>query len=199
MALSAEARREADRIVARYPHKRSALLPLLYLVQAEEGHVTRDGLREVGQILGLTTAEVEAVATYYTMFKKGPTGRGLVSVCTNLSCALAGGRALYEHALEALGEDATTVTSDGALTVEEVECLGACDAAPVVQVNYCNYDRVGKERLDEMLRRLRDDDVPQPDRGPSPLPHRDTSRLLGGMGRPGQDVPAPRTEETAGA
>ena len=199
MALSTEARREADRIVARYPQSRSALLPLLYLVQAEEGHVTREGMQEVGEILGLTTAEVEAVATFYTMFKKGPTGKWLISVCTNLSCALAGGRRLYERALEELGPAASSATEDGAFTVEEVECLAACDAAPVVQVNYCNYDRVGEEQLLQMLARLRSNDVPEPSRGPAPLPHADTARVLTGMGRPGRDVAAPRTEEAAGA
>ena len=180
MPLSDTARREAERIIARYPQPRSALLPLLYLVQAEDGHVTREGMREVGEILGLTTAEVEAVATYYTMFKKGPTGRWLISVCTNLSCALAGGRRLHEAALEAAGEDAAVVTPDGAFTVEEVECLAACDAAPVVQVNYCNYDRVSEEQLLDMLERLRRDDVPEPPRGPKPVPHDATSRLFAG-------------------
>ena len=183
--LSESARREAEAIIARYPQPRSALLPLLYLVQAEEGHVTRDGMREVAEILGLTTAEVEAVATYYTMFKKGPTGRWLVSVCTNLSCALAGGRRLHEAALEAAGEDAAVATPDGAFTVEEVECLAACDAAPVVQVNYCNYDRVSEDGIAEMIERLREDDVPEPARGPKPVPHDRTARLLSGMGADG--------------
>ena len=88
--LSEQQRRAADDIVAHYPDSRSALLQLLYLVQAEEGYVTREGMQEVAEILGITTAEVEAVATYYTMFKKTPTGRWVISVCTNLSCALAG-------------------------------------------------------------------------------------------------------------
>ena len=155
-------------------------------------------MQEVGEILGLTTAEVEAVATFYTMFKKSETGKWLVSVCTNLSCALAGGRKLYERLLEELGPEATSATADGTFTVEEVECLAACDAAPVVQVNYCNYDRVTEEQLLDMLERLRADDVPSPSRGPAPLPHADTSRVLAGMGRPGLDVPAPTTEEPAG-
>lgn len=181
-ALSDDARREADRLIARYPEKRSALLPLLYLVQAEQGHVTREGTREVGELLGLTTAEVEAVATYYTMFKKAPTGRWLISVCTNVSCALAGAKRVYERAVEELGEGATTATPDGAFTVEEVECLAACDAAPVVQVNYCNYDRVSEEGLLQMIERLRDDDVPEPSRGPKPEPHDRTARTLAGLG-----------------
>jgi NADH-quinone oxidoreductase subunit E len=179
--LSEELRRTAEDLVAHYPDPRSALLQLLYLVQAEEGHVTREGMQEVGEILGITTAEVEAVATYYTMLKKTPTGRWLISVCTNLSCALAGGRSLYERAREALGEASGVVTPDGEFTLEEVECLGACDAAPVVQVNYCNYDRVTGEGLLEMFERLRTGDVPQPSRGPKPVEHRQTSRMLAGL------------------
>ncbi len=180
--LSDAARREAEAIVARYPQPRSALLPLLYLVQAEEGHVTREGMQEVGEILGLTTAEVEAVATYYTMFKKKPTGTWLLSVCTNLSCALAGARDVYERAREHLGEDVEDITSDGLFTLEEVECLGACDAAPVVQVNYANYDRVDEDGIVAMLDSLREGDVPQPPRGPKPVDHAATSRILANLG-----------------
>jgi NADH-quinone oxidoreductase subunit E len=174
--LSEETRAKAEKLVARYPQTRSALMPLLYLVQAEEGHVTRDGMREVAEILGLTTAEVEAVATFYTMFRRTPTGKWLISVCTNVSCALLGGRELYEKALEAAGEGADE------FTVEEVECLGACDAAPVLQVNYCNYDRVSPESLEEMIQRLRSGDVPEPARGPKPLDHAGTARILSGLG-----------------
>ena len=172
--LSEEGRRLADAGMARDPERRSALLPLLYLVQAEQGLVTRDGMQEVAELLGLTTAEVEAVATYYTMFKKSPAGDWVLSVCTNLSCALVGGRHLYERA-RALVDD------DEGISVEEVECLGACDAAPVGQVNYCNYDRLTEERLDELIERLRNGDPPEPSRGPKPVPHRRTARLLAGI------------------
>jgi NADH-quinone oxidoreductase subunit E len=179
--LSEDLRRAAQDIVTHYPDPRSALLQLLYLVQAEEGHVTRQGMQEVAGFLGITTAEVEAVATYYTMLKKTSTGRWLISVCTNLSCAMAGGRELYERAREVLGEEAGVVTSDGEFTVEEVECLGACDAAPVLQVNYCNYDRVTGDGLLEMIEKLRAGDVPEPSRGPKPVDHRQTSRILAGL------------------
>jgi NADH-quinone oxidoreductase subunit E len=172
----------AEGIVARYPQPRSALLPLLYLVQAKQGFVSREGMQEVGRLLGLTTAEVEAVATYYTMFKKHPTGRWVVSVCTNVSCALAGGRRLYDRAKEALGTGSTEVTEDGALTLEEVECLGACDQAPVVQVNYCSYARVDPDRLGELLDALRRGEVPEPVAGPKPAEHAATSRILAGLG-----------------
>jgi NADH-quinone oxidoreductase subunit E len=176
-----DVRATAERIVARYPQPRSALLPLLYLVQAQQGYVTREGMQEVGEFLGLTTAEVEAVATYYTMFKKHPAGRWLVSVCTNVSCALAGARHLYERARGELGQGATEVTEDGAISIEEVECLAACDAAPVVQVNYCNYDRVTEDELLDMLGRLRRDEPPEPARGPKPIPHDRTASLLAGV------------------
>ena len=180
--LSQDLRRKAEELVTRYPLRRSAMLPLLYLVQAEQGHVSREGMQEVAEILGLQTAEVEAVATYYTMFKKRPTGRWLVSVCTNLSCALNGGRRLYERAREHLGEEAEVVTADGQFTIEEVECLGACDAAAVVQVNYVNYDRVDEEGIVEMIDRLREGDVPEPPRGPKPVDHAETARILATLG-----------------
>jgi NADH-quinone oxidoreductase subunit E len=180
--LGEDLRRKAEELVARYPSKRSALLPLLYLVQAEENRVTREGMRECAEILGLRTAEVEAVATFYTMFKKQPTGRWLVSVCTNVSCAVRGAREVYERARDVLGEGATVATEDGAFSLEEVECLGACDGAPVVQVNYCSYDRVSPEGIVELIDRLRADDVPEPARGPKPLPHDLTARVLAGLG-----------------
>jgi NADH-quinone oxidoreductase subunit E len=180
--LSDDLRQRAEELVAKYPNKRSALLPLLYLVQAEENRVTREGMRECAEILGLTTAEVEAVATFYTMFKKQPTGRWLVSVCTNVSCAVRRGREVYDRAAEILGEEATVVTEDGTITLEEVECLGACDAAPVVQVNYCSYDGVSPERMADLVERLRADDPPDPARGPKPVPHDRTARLLAGLG-----------------
>jgi NADH-quinone oxidoreductase subunit E len=180
--LEGDLRAQAEAIVGRYPTPRSALLPLLYLAQSVEGHVSREAMREVGEILGLTTAEVEAVASFYTMFKRRPTGSWVLSVCTNVSCAVLGGRRLYERAREVLGEDAEQVTADGAVTLEEVECLGACDAGPVVQVNYCNYDRVTEERLEEMIEGLRAGDPPQPARGPKPVDHAATARILAGLG-----------------
>jgi NADH-quinone oxidoreductase subunit E len=180
--LSEELRDRATELVGRYPDKRSALLPILYLMQAEQGHVTREGMQEAGEILGLTTAQVEAVASYYTMFKKRPAGKWIISVCTNVSCALWGANRLFERARAALGEEATEVTPDGLFTLEEVECLGACDAAPVVQVNYCNYDKVTEERLLEMIEGLRGGEVPAPPRGPKPADHQSTSRILAGLG-----------------
>jgi NADH-quinone oxidoreductase subunit E len=180
--LSEELRGKAGEIIDRYPSRRSALLPLLYLVQAEQGHVTREGMQEVAGILGLTTAEVEAVATFYTMFKKAPTGKWLISVCTNVSCALAGARDVHDTARAELGPESGVVTEDGEFSLEETECLGACDQAPVVQVNYCSYARVTDDRMKELIEQLRQGTVPPPDAGPKPVEHGETAKILGGLG-----------------
>src|SRR2546426_4680127 len=111
--LSEDARHVAERIVAKYPVRRSALVPLLYLVQSEVGWVPRQGMREVAELLDLTTAEVEAVASFYTMLKLHPCGRYVVSICTNPSCSLLGGRRLYDRAKELLGEQSEHMTEDG--------------------------------------------------------------------------------------
>jgi len=175
---------EARAIVARYPEgrERSAMMPLLYLAQSAEGFLSRDGLREVGELLGLTTAEVEAVATFYTMFRLRPTGTHLVSVCTNLSCTLRGAREVYEAAREAAGlEPGHDRSDDGLLTVHEEECLGVCEFAPAVQVNVANHDRVTPKRVRELIAALRNDEVPAPARGPAVASFQAASRVLAGL------------------
>ena len=159
--LSDDGRRTAEAILARYPagRERSAVLPLLYLLQSVEGRLTQEGLREVGELLGIRTAEVEAVASFYTMLRLRPTGTHVVSVCTNLSC-------------------------DGAFTVHPEECLGACDAAPVVQIDFANHDRVTPERIVELVQALRAGEVPPPSRGRAPKDFRDASRILAGVEEP---------------
>jgi NADH-quinone oxidoreductase subunit E len=177
----------AEEIKGRYPagRERSALMPLLYLVQSVEGSLTREGLREVGELLGITTAEVEAVATFYTMLRPRRTGTHVVSVCTNLSCALQGAKDVLEAALDAsgmpVGED---TTEDGLLTVHEEECLGACDAATVVQIDFVNHDRVSPEGMRELIATLRAGEVPAPSRGRAPTDFRHASRILAGVEEP---------------
>ena len=182
--FSTELREQAERVKARYPagRERSAILPLLYLAQSEEGRVTREGLREVADLLGLTTAEVEAVATFYTMLRVRPTGRHLISICTNLSCAVLGARELFDRAHEALGPDSEDVTPDGMFSLHEEECLGACDAAPVVQIDFANHDRVTQEGLLEIIDGLRRGETPEPSRGTAARDFRDASRILAGLG-----------------
>jgi NADH-quinone oxidoreductase subunit E len=179
--LSDQSRALAQRIVARYPTRRSAMIPLLYLVQSEVGWVPRQGMREVADILGLTTAEVEAVATFYTMLKLHPCGRYVVSICTNPSCALLGGRRLYERALEILGHHAEQISDDGLFTLEEEECMAACDQAPVVTVNYLFFDRVTEDRLQQVIESIRAGEVPEASRGGTPGDLREVSRILAGL------------------
>jgi NADH-quinone oxidoreductase subunit E len=182
--FSAELRAQAERVKARYPagRERSAILPLLYLAQSVEGSVTREGLREVADLLGLTTAEVEAVATFYTMLRVRPTGKHLISICTNLSCAVLGARELLDRAREALGPESEDATPDGMFSLHEEECLGACDAAPVVQIDFANHDRVTQEGLLEMIEQLRRGETPEPSRGTAAQDLRGASRILAGLG-----------------
>jgi NADH-quinone oxidoreductase subunit E len=183
---------EARTIIARYPagRERSSVMPLLYLAQSIEGRVTRDGLREVAALLGLTTAEVEAVASFYTMLRLRPTGRHVVSVCTNLSCALRGAKDVYEAAHQAAGiPHGKELSDDELITLHEEECLGACEKAPVVSIDFVYHDDVTPERMRELILTLQAGDVPAPSRG-DPMPDfRAASRVLAGLA-PRQEVEA---------
>jgi NADH-quinone oxidoreductase subunit E len=182
--LTDDLRASAERIKALYPkgRERSAILPLLYLAQSVEGHLTLEGMREVGDLLGITTAEVEAVASFYTMLRLRPTGTHLVNVCTNLSCALRGAKDVYEAAHQATGTPhGDELSEDGLFTVHEEECLGACDAAPVVQIDFANHDVVTPERMRELIEQLRAGTVPTPARGEAPKDFRHASRILAGI------------------
>jgi NADH-quinone oxidoreductase subunit E len=144
MEFTAATRAAAEEIVARYPadRSRSALLPLLHLVLSEEGYVSSDGIGFCAVMLGLTRAQVRAVATFYTMYKRGPTGDWLVSVCTTTMCDVLGGGEVY-WALSAyleVGHDETT--ADATFTLERAECLAACDYGPVMTVNYEFFDQI---------------------------------------------------------
>jgi NADH-quinone oxidoreductase subunit E len=187
--LSGENRRLAERIVAKYPTPRSALLPLLYLVQSQVGWVPRQGMREVADIIGITTAEVEAVATFYTMLKLHPAGKYVVSICTNPSCGLRGGRRLMERAVELLGQEAERVTPDGMFTLEEEECMAACDKAPVLAVNYLFYDKVSEEQLEHIIESIRGGQVPESSRGGVPGELKEISLTLAGIGSLRQEQP----------
>ena len=175
---------EARAIVARYPagRERSAIMPLLYLVQSIEGHVSRDGLRAVADLLDLTTAEVEAVATFYTMYRLRPTGTHVVNVCTNIACTLRGAREVLDAAREAAGvRPGEELSEDGVVTLHEEECLGVCELAPAVQVNFVNHDRLTPEGARGLIASLRAGDVPAPARGPVVRSFKHASRVLAGL------------------
>ena len=176
---------EAKEILGRYPEgrERSAIMPLLYLTQSVEGHISRDGLKEVAGLLDLTTAEVEAVASFYSMYRLRPTGTHVVSVCTNLACMLRGARDVYQAAHEAAEmRHGQEQSEDELITLHEEECLGVCDFAPVVQVNFANHDRVTPERMRELIGALRDGSVPEPSRGgPRVTSFKAASRVLAGL------------------
>jgi NADH-quinone oxidoreductase subunit E len=181
VALTDDTRLRAREIVARYPRSRSALLPMLHLVQSEEGYVSPDGIALCADELGLTKAEVGAVATFYTMYKRRPTGDWLVSVCTNTVCGMLGGDAIYTDLAEKLGVGHDQTTEDGTITLEHAECLAACDYAPVVTVNYEFYDQQTPATADTLVSALRAGERPAPTRGAPLCTFKEMSLQLAGF------------------
>jgi NADH-quinone oxidoreductase subunit E len=171
---------DAASIVARYPHPRSALLPLLHLVQSEDGYLTSAGINFCAEHLGLSPAEVTAVATFYSMYRRTPTGKYLVGVCTNTLCAVMGGDAILEKLQESLGISAGGTTPDGAVTLEHIECNAACDYAPVIMVNWEFYDNQTPATATELVESLRGGEPVQPTRGRL-CTFRETARTLAGI------------------
>ncbi len=161
---------DADAVIARYPVARSALLPLLHLVQAEEGHVSGDGIKYCAEKLDLTTAEVSGVATFYSMYKRRQVGDFHVGVCTNTLCAVLGGDEIFATLKEHLGveNDQRTAVSpaDRSLTLEHIECNAACDLAPVVMVNWEFFDNMTPQSATELVDDLRSGAEVHSTRGP---------------------------------
>ncbi|HEX6870676.1 MAG TPA: NADH-quinone oxidoreductase subunit NuoE [Micromonosporaceae bacterium] len=182
MGFSADTVARAQEIIARYPadRSRSALLPMLHLVQAEEGCVSAEGIGFCADTLGLTRAEVAAVATFYTMYKRRPTGDWLVSVCTNTMCDVLGGGQVYQRLSEHLGVGHDETTADGKITLEHAECLAACDYGPVLTVNYEFFDQIDEQTAVEIVEQLRAGDRPQPSRGSRLCTLKEMSRQLAG-------------------
>lgn len=172
---------DAEKIVARYPQARSALLPLLHLVQSEDGYITPAGIEFCAVVVDLSPAEVMAVATFYSMFRRTPTGDYLVGVCTNTLCAVMGGDEIYASLLDHLGLDGPGTTADGTVTLEHVECNAACDYAPVMMINWEFFDN----QTPESARRVVDDLLAgrpaAPTRGAPLGTFRDASRILAGF------------------
>ena len=142
-------------IIARYPRRKSALIPLLHLSQEQNGYITQDAMRHIAELLDLTPAEVYGTATFYEMFRFQPTGRYLINVCGTMSCALMGGHELMHHAEEVLGIKAGSTTPDGLITLQHAECQAACTEAPTLQVNYRHRYRVTNAEFDDLVDDLR--------------------------------------------
>ena len=179
---------DAEQIIARYPQSRSALLPLLHLVQSEDGCLTPAGIAFCAKQLGLTDAEVTAVATFYSMYRRTPTGEYLVGVCTNTLCAIMGGDAILEALQDHLGVHAgeTTEPVDGGprVTLEHVECNAACDYAPVVMVNWEFFDNQTPSSARDLVDGLREGQLPLPTRGAPLCTFKETARVLAGLPDP---------------
>ncbi len=186
-------RADAEQIIARYPVARSALLPMLHLVQSEDGYVSPRGIELCADLLGLTTAEVSAVATFYSQYKRRPNGTYTVGVCTNTLCAVLGGDEIFERLSEHLGVGHDETTKDGAITLERVECNAACDNAPVVMVNWEFFDNVTPGGAVETVDRLRAGEDVAPTRGAAKVcTFKEVSRVLAGF-------PDGRSDEGPGA
>ncbi len=180
-------------IIKRYPRSRSAIMPLLHLAQARDGYVTPESIEVIAEKLGLETAEVSAVATFYTQYKRKPVGEYHVGVCTNTLCAVLGGDAIFEALKDHLDVDNDEVTADGKVSVEHIECNAACDFAPVVMVNWEFYDNQTVQSAKDLVDACRAGNPPAPTRGPNKLPTwKENSEVLAGIndGRANEGVQA---------
>ena len=169
MSFTSEQISIMDSIIARYPRKRSAIMPLLHYVQSIDGYVTNEGIELIGQKLELATAEVTAVSTFYTQYKSKPVGEYHVGICTNTLCAVMGGDVIFDAVKEHLGIENDGVTADGKVSVEHIECNAACDYAPVVMVNWAFYDNQTVSSVKELVDGARAGNPPAPTRGPKTL------------------------------
>ncbi|MEE6282586.1 NADH-quinone oxidoreductase subunit NuoE [Georgenia sunbinii] len=160
-------RGEAAQIISRYPQARSALLPMLHLVQSQDGYVSASGIALCADVLGITRAEVSAVATFYTQYKRHPNGEYTVGVCTNALCAVMGGDIIFDQVSEHLGVGHDETTDDGKITLERVECNAACDYAPVVVVNWEFFDNQTPGSTIELVDQIRAGRPVAPTRGAS--------------------------------
>ncbi|MFI0352438.1 NADH-quinone oxidoreductase subunit NuoE [Actinomadura sp. 9N407] len=180
--------RDAKEIIARYPKPRSALLPMLHLVQAVDGYVSQRGIRFCAETLDITPAQVTGVATFYTMYKREPVGEYHVGVCINTLCAIMGGDQIWSEVSEHLGIGHDEATPDGAVSLERIECNAACDFAPVMTVNWELFDDMTPAKAKELVDDLRASKAGQsgkqvlPSRGPSSMcSWKDASRVLAGF------------------
>ena len=180
-AISDTTYAELRAITERYPQPRSGLLPMLHLIQSVQGCVTPTGVAACAEILGITPAEVQAVASFYSMYKPEPVGEHLVGVCTNTLCAVMGGDAIWDRLSQSLDVGNGQTTADGKVTLERVECNAACDYAPVVMVNWEFVDNQTPASAEALVDDLRSGRPVRSSRGPVIGTWRDTERVLAGF------------------
>lgn len=175
-------RADSREIVARYPVARSALMPMLHLVQSVDGFVSPRGIALCADVLGLTRAEVSAVATFYSQYRRHPNGEYNVGVCTNALCAVMGGDEIWETLTSALGVGSDETTPDGKITLEALECNAGCDYAPVVMVNWEFFDNQSPESALAMIDDIQAGRDIHPTRGPIVAPtFKENERVLAGF------------------
>ncbi len=182
MAYSSDQIAVMNSIIKRYPRSRSAIMPLLHYVQSLAGYVTNEGIEEIAKLLELETAEVTAVATFYTQYKRRPVGEYHVGVCTNTLCAVMGGDAIFAALKDHLGVENDGVTADGKVSLEHIECNAACDYAPVVMANWEFYDNQNVESAKDLVDSMRKGTPKPPTRGPNSLvTWKEASAVLAGL------------------
>jgi NADH-quinone oxidoreductase subunit E len=171
-----------EAIIARYPRKRSAIMPLLHYSQSITGYINNEGIEIISELLELENAEVTAVSTFYTQYKNQPVGEYHVGVCTNTLCAVMGGDAIFAGLKEHLGVENDGVTSDGKVSLEHIECNAACDYAPVVMANWEFYDNQTVQSAKDLVDSMRSGNPKPPTRGPNKLvTWKEASAVLAGV------------------
>jgi NADH-quinone oxidoreductase subunit E len=195
MSISETTRGELAELAGRYPQARSALLPMLHLVQSEEGFVSAEGIAACAETLGLSTAEVAGVATFYTMYKRRPAGTHHVGVCTNTMCAILGGDAVWDAVSARAGAGHDEVSSDGWFDLERIECQAACTHAPVMTVDWEFFDRITPDEAVAVLDRLEAGEEVRSSRGPVVRGFRAASRTISGIDDDGLTGDGPNADE----
>lgn len=180
-SITEATRDEMRSIAARYPQARSALLPMLHLVQSVDGRVSPAGIEACAEVLGITTAQVSGVATFYTMYRRRPAGTHHVGVCTTALCAVMGGDQLLDRVCDRLGIHEGETTADGAFSLERIECNAACDFAPVMMVNWEFFDNMDPQKVDELLDALASGETVRSPRGATLTSWKEAERVLAGF------------------
>ena len=154
VAFSETGRAEFERLLTRYPDRKAVILPALHLAQKEFGYVSDEAIVYIAGLVGASPADIEGVATFYTMYNRKPVGKHHVQICRNISCSLLGAEHLIEHVTGKLGVNPGGTTPDGKFTLSQVECLGSCGTAPVMQVNDEYHENLTVESIDRILDQL---------------------------------------------